>query len=363
MEIKEIEKILTDALREPDNTNLQVKYCDAITKYLKDNKSSEEILSIVIRGVDIDRAANYFDYLENVSKNDLEVILKQIRKGKKIKEIRGDYILKFLSGMFSMALMKVGNLESQCGNIITLIVATITAEKKPIPEIIYTPILQDYVLDDLDPKTVLPKWEAINIREEVLKEFAEIVLKIADGDNSDKYKSVRMWANRGMQYADEKIKKKKIEEKIPQSRISDLEEIVAHYRSVEIRFRKSVYQEAQLEEAIDTLNKEIADLHREKHELEGQIRALYAEIETMHNQLEKAKNEVGERAAINEAFEALKKNDETALLKDIAIELKAEYQDFVDSASDEMDEVLGEIYREKLKNIFKILNKKGITME
>ena len=62
------------------------------------------------------------------------------------------------------------------------------------------------------------------------------------------------------------------------------------------------------------------------------------------------------------AFGALKKNDESALLQDIANELKAEYQDFVESESDEMDLVLGEIYREKLRNIFKILDKKGITM-
>ena len=59
----------------------------------------------------------------------------------------------------------------------------------------------------------------------------------------------------------------------------------------------------------------------------------------------------------------MKKNDETALLRDIGNDLKAEYRDFMDSEKDEMDVTLGEIYREKIKNIFKILEKKGVKVD
>lgn len=52
-----------------------------------------------------------------------------------------------------------------------------------------------------------------------------------------------------------------------------------------------------------------------------------------------------------------------ALLKGIAEEISAEYKDFKESQNDEMDILLGEIYREKLNNIFKLLERKGIKME
>lgn len=71
---------------------------------------------------------------------------------------------------------------------------------------------------------------------------------------------------------------------------------------------------------------------------------------------------IGERKALNDAFDALKKNDESALLRDIGNDLKTEYSDFKDSENDEMDITLGEIYREKIRNIFKILEKKGVKV-
>ena len=104
-------------------------------------------------------------------------------------------------------------------------------------------------------------------------------------------------------------------------------------------------------------------MNEEKRNLEETIRTLNDDISKKQQLLDKAEKEVGERAAINEAFGALKKNDERSLLNDIAIELRAEYQDFVESESEEMDVLLGEIYREKVRNIFKILSKKGIKME
>ena len=363
MEIKDVEKALTEALQAPENTDLQAKYCDAVAEYLKENKSSDEILSIVIRGIDIDRAANYYDYLESASWNDLQSLMKQIRQSKEIKESKDDHAIKFLAGMLSMALMKAGNMENQCGNIITMIVAVITSEKKPLSVEIYGPILQDYVVEDLNPKVVFPQWKSIKASEDVCQQFSEILLNATNCEHVENYKSIRQWANRGLLYAEEKIKKRKIEEKIPKSRISDLTAIVEHYKAVEKQLRDSVYEIAKMQDEITGLQQQIGALQGEKRDLEGQIRALAEKVNAKQQQLDKAEKEVGERAAINEAFGALKKNDESAMLQDIANELKAEYQDFIASVSDPMDEDLGEIYREKLKNIFKILSKKGITME
>ena len=363
MEIKDIEKALSDALQAPEDEVLRSKYCASVADYLKENKSSDEVVSIVICGIDLDRAANYFDFLEGVSKNDLQSIWKQVRRSKELKEGQADHVLKFLAGMLAMSFMKAGNMSSLCGSVVTALVGIITDGKNPVSDKIYGPILCDYVFDDLNPREALPQWDTIRASDEVCQQFAEILLKVTDGENAERYKPFRQWANRGLRYIEEQIKKKKIEEKIPESKIANLTAIVEHYKAVEKQLRDSIYEIARLQDEMEELQKEVGVLHGEKRDLEGQNRTLSNDINAKQQQLDKAEKEVRERAAINEAFGALKKNDESALLNDIADELKTDYQDFVASELDEMDVVLGEIYREKLKNIFKILGKKGIRME
>lgn len=62
------------------------------------------------------------------------------------------------------------------------------------------------------------------------------------------------------------------------------------------------------------------------------------------------------------SLEHRKAMDEKAMLNDIARKLWAEYGDFMDSVDDKMDIMLGEIYREKLKSVFKILEQSGIEL-
>lgn len=363
MDVKDIEKTLIDALQAPDDPELRIRYGDAITEHLKDKRSTGEIVSIVIRGIDIDRAANYYDYLERASKNDLQSVWKQVRESKEAKRNTDNHTLKFLAGALALAFMKAGNMESQCGTIMTMMVAMINAKNRTIPVNVYGPILRDYILDDLDPKTILPRWETIKASEEVVAQFAQILLAMTEEEHAEEYKTVRQWAARGASFAEEQLKKKKIEEKIPKSRVSELMDIVEHYKVVEQLIRDSVYEAVKREEEINGLHQQIASLNEGKRNLEETIRTLNDDISKKQQLLDKAEKEVGERAAINEAFGALKKNDERSLLNDIAIELRAEYQDFVESESEEMDVLLGEIYREKVRNIFKILSKKGIKME
>ena len=64
-------------------------------------------------------------------------------------------------------------------------------------------------------------------------------------------------------------------------------------------------------------------------------------------------------------FEMLKncmEQDKQHMLYAVAEELHVEFADFYESVNDEMDVVLGEIYREKIKNIGKILKRHGIDV-
>lgn len=118
-----------------------------------------------------------------------------------------------------------------------------------------------------------------------------------------------------------------------------------------------------MEDTIDGLQNDISNLNSEKKILQSNIRSLKDNIEIQKKDLEKAAEEIDERKSINDAFTALKKNDEEGILKDIAEDLKLTYGQMKRSENMEMNAELGEIYREMLKRVFKSLEKKGIRMD
>lgn len=363
MEIKEVVTVLEEALGKPEDDGLKTKYAETIAAFLKENKSSDELVSIVVRGIDLDRASNYFDYLESVNKNDLQSVWKQIRESKTVSENKDNKGLKLLAGLLSLSFMKVGNIESQCGNIITRMISMIDDDKHPISDKEYTSVLIDFFVEEVLPSGKYPEWESFKIPGAVNKRLAEVVLQITAGADEEKYKSIRQWANRGIRFAEELIEKEQIESKIPESKVSDLFAIAEHYRTVEKQVRDDEYELARLGKVITGLQDEIDKLNLEKKTLESEISSLNGDVAENQKKIAEREKEIEERKKINDAADALKRNDEEGLLRDIANDLKAEYRDFADSENDAMDEQLGEIYREKLRNIFKILAKKGIRME
>ena len=167
----------------------------------------------------------------------------------------------------------------------------------------------------------------------------------------------------GVRFAENLIEKEAIEERIPKSKIEDLLAIVDHYKSVEKQVREDVYEIAKRDVAIRELQDEISELNAEKKRLQEEIASLQGSIEEQKKNLKKASEEIDERKIINDAFAALKRNDEQGLLMDIAQDLKVTYKQLKRSENKEMDVELGEIYREMLKKVFKLLDKKGIRME
>lgn len=364
MEIKDLKIILDAALKNQEDDAASNKYCDAITECLKGKKISEEVLGIVIRGIDIDRAANFFDYLEKVQKNDIQSLWKKIRDCKEMKDNSNNNAVKFLSALLLQSLLRLGSTEIICSGVLTALMHVLKNGKKQIPRKIYEPIILDYLIMDIPPKGTLLRWDEIKSPGEPSLDFCEIVLAITAGkEKQECFKAVRVWANSGIRYAEKKIRTENIEARIPKSHINDLIALVQHYQSVEDQVRKAEYKIEDLGDEIQKLQGQLVELDQEKSSLEGDIKRLESTIEAKQGMLSKAEREVDERKAINDAFNTKKKMDEAALLSDIANELKAIYQDFKESASDPMDEILGEIYREHIRNIFKILKNKGIEVE
>lgn len=80
-------------------------------------------------------------------------------------------------------------------------------------------------------------------------------------------------------------------------------------------------------------------------------------------ELEKLREENAELKRLVSAQKKYRADSEKALLEEIAHSLNAEYGDFIETIDMPMCEMLGKIYREKCKQIFKILEKKGLIFE
>lgn len=363
MELSDIKKILEETTKNSENDELIKKYTELISAYLSENKLNDELVSLVVNRIDIDRASNLFDYLESLTQKDVQNAWKQIRDNKTVAENVDNNGLKLIAGLLSLAVMKVGNIECLTETIITKLTSMIEDEKKPITKESYSSVLSDFFVEDIVSLDELPNWDALKLPGNVNKRFALALSQIVEEKTDAKYMIIRRWASSGVRYANEQIEKEVIEAKIPKSKISDLQALVDHYTKVEMQLKESVYEIAKLEKDIKGLQDEIGQLNLEKRSLEREIIDLKGNVVEHQEMIKEKEIEIAERKKFNEAADALKKNDEEGLLRDIANELKAEFSDFKDSENDAMDEQLGEIYREKLRNIFKILAKKGIRME
>lgn len=363
MDIKNIENILNEALKETDNLKLKKDYGEAITEYLEEHKSTDEVITIVTKGFSIDQGANYYEFLESMPKEEYTGVWKQIKKNKTIKSNINNNGLRFVAGIFAMALMNESILESQKHHMLSLMMDIVNAEKEKNGNKSYELILKEVFVDYFPHNYSFPIWEKISAMGKCQKEFAQIILDIIQDQPEKEYVGIRYWASEGLKSAEAQIEKEKIESRIPKSRIEDLQSIVEHYKAVEKQVKKDVYELARLEKNVNNLQQDINRLQKEKGELCSQIETLKQKHQNLQNKLEKAERTISEHKAINDSFSSVKKHEEEALLKEIADEISAEYRDFKDSQYDEMDVVLGEIYREKLRNVFKILERKGITME
>lgn len=361
MEELQLQELMEKALNNPEDSAANIEYIDAVLDYLDKKKTTNDILSIIIEGIDIDRAANYYDYFTSLEKKEVQNEWKIIKKNSEIKK-NGRNALKFITGILTLCFLKEGYLEGLCGDVVCFLVDMIDSETKTIVAKTYTPVINAYFLEDLGTDIELPKYDTINAPYRKLKRLGEIIVESISEKDTFAYMPIMQWSKKGIDYCNKMIEKQKIEENIPKSRIDDLKEIVEHYQKVESIVRDDQYEIASLHQDISELQKSILNLENEKQELKKELDVLNLQLHNSKNELMRAENEVAERKAINDAFDALKENDIASLYKDIASDLKSIYQDFIETQSDEMDVELGEIYRDKIQSIFRILKNKGIEV-
>jgi len=114
----------------------------------------------------------------------------------------------------------------------------------------------------------------------------------------------------------------------------------------------------------------IKEILEQKNELEQYIEAIKKELEYCkrdYTTLENSKRELEmllkEREEIISIYGKDKSNSQMEMLNGISENLKAEYLDFLESVDIEMSVEMGEVYKEKIIEIFRILEKNGVRVE
>lgn len=361
MEIKEIREIVIEC-KNSGSEDMQKKYISELESFLSANKINQELINLMIFGVEIDRAKVICSYLESANADAKNAFIKSIKDNDAIKANSNNSALSFLLLVLSVASIKSKNLENVAISTITTLNDLIFSTMKKVADE-QKQIIKDCYIGSITSNNFV-EWNSDKYDYKAVKAFTDIVIDvIREQGEAEQNKLLLSWLVKGSQKAETEIERQRIEADIPQSKVNDIRVLVEHYEKVEKILLKTVHDKADLEKLLASREAEIAELKRAKSDLEYEVKSLKGNIDSKNQSLDAAQKEIEERKELNKAQTQYREDSQASLLKEIAGALKAEYSDYAESKNDEMDVMLGEIYRDKVGNIFKILESKGIKVE
>lgn len=363
MKIEEVNNYLQECIQDSEDGDKIYAYKNGLNKYLEENGISEEVIKLIIQGINIDRG-EILDFLIGLDEKKLNKSWIIIKKNDDISNGTNINAFKFIVLLFCEALNQCGDLNKICVNIFLCMMNMIDGKKRSISIDKCKEVIKEEFVENIDKNSKLINWNDVKNSENQILSFTFIMQKILEELNDNKVKYIlRPWIAEGLEYAKGEIEYKKIMESIPKSRVGELKELVVHYEETEKVLLEKAFKINSLEKLNEKLKENLLKIESEKRELEHIITDLKKKLDLKNIKIEEAGKEIQERKEINDAFDALKESDEKAMLKDIGGELKSIYIDYSNSVNDKMDIELGEIYRDNVRRIFKILKNKGVEVE
>lgn len=160
----------------------------------------------------------------------------------------------------------------------------------------------------------------------------------------------------GKKVSEKKTKKTK-------KKSEELKGLAEYFEKLELVAEENAKELQDKESRIDELNKQIVSKDGEIDDLHMELMKLKAELRDKSRSSDELTKKLEESMEMNLSFETIKASREENLKKDIANSLRNIYEDYINSINETMDIELGEIYREKIGEIFQILEKDGVKVE
>ena len=369
MDVKTIREKLAAVLKEQENDTKYRVFIDDYTMLLDEVKVNTDTANLAIEAVKLDQGTNFLDIFAELDKKQIKDAWKIILNCGEFKKNTDDGTFELMCSFAASALAGDANTYSILGNILT---AMVNSAKLPEQEKIDTAayeIVRELLLEALPKNTKFPEWETVKMASNHMESFCTIMehtlaLKSVQeaGNGIPAAFNMNMWIAKGKQYVEEtRILKEKKKNK-PPKRSMELRKLAEHFEKVEEELDKAICETARLTSQIDFLQERLNESERTVSEKDKEIKVQQTEIEGLKTRVSQANQEVDERKKLNDAQVQYREDTQAALLQDIARALKPEYGDYAETINVPMNEMLGKIYREKLKQIFKILEQKGIKV-
>lgn len=355
-------------LAKPEDDARYQAYMNAYTMLLDEVKVTSDTANLAIDGVDIDQGVNFLDIFVSLDAKEIQEAWKVTRGSESYKKNDNYNALKLMCSFAASALGGDENTSKLLGNILNAFVHTLkTSKQKSIQPIVYS-IVRDNFVGQLPLNVKYPSWEKVKITPESGLAFCSIVeetIGISSGiceDDSTIYK-LKKWLADGKAYLEVAKELKEREKNKPPKKSTELLALVEHYKKLEDELDKTISENVNCIIENKRLREHLVKIENEKKNLEKTVETLQKDIHELTIKVDNANKEVDERKKLNVAQVQYREDVQVSLLQDIARALKAEYGDFAETVNYPMNEMLGEIYREKLKQVFKILEQKGIKVE
>lgn len=370
MDIKAVREKLAQVLQTPEDDAKYQAYINAYTMLLDEVKINADTANLAIEGVTLDQGVNFLDTFAALNKKEVQEAWNITRECEGYKNNVDFKALKLMCFFTASALDGDDNTASILGNILTAVVFLLKlSNQEEIPAEVYQ-ILEEDILEMLTKDAKFPEWKSIKMTLEHVLLFCTAMATVLEMPIVQERRSkipavfaVKKWISSGKAYVEEAKERKEKENNKPPKKSEELLKLVKHFKQLEDELDRSIFACTKLTIEKKNLQEEFYKSEFDRREKEKIIKELQTEIEGLKSKVSQANQEVDERKKLNDAQVQYREDVQASLLQDIARALKAEYGDYAETKDAPMNEMLGEIYREKLKQIFKILEQKGIKVE
>jgi len=368
MNKSELKSIQNICRKSKENVNNKIKYSSAVSTYMKSEDIDSDFISLILDGIFIDQGVNFVENFMDLDTSKRITVWNTLKNNNEIIEGKNGFCL--LCGLFASSLYEK-RLEDLAAPIMTAFAnngATLLNIKDGNQIVDVT--LKDFFIDALPLDITYPKWRTYKITSKTAEEIIGILecyvqaeQKRLKGKKTPELEHLKAWIVQGKRNKKRLIEDEKIAEITCDSRFTELQELASYYKDLENQYNDIVVKLWKASESIETLESKLAKSTVRITESKRIISKYEEKIKKQEEQLKHYTNALSESEDLNKSFGTVKKDSEQAMLKDIANALHNIYEDYSVTKYETMDEELGEIYRDHLTSMFRILNEKGVVIK
>lgn len=398
MHKENLEKLLKEVINEDNKITIRQNYERELVGFITEIGMTDEVINIVLEGFNIDFGKTFIQYILTCdSGKDRNKIYAMLEKNKYFNRNIESISFKLLCTLMHASL-EMKNADDKLWQIIVRKLPHMA--KQEDNAIGCENVFCDLFVDKLNENVNLPDIFKLKCTEGDIERFTICINSFCEKLSSklelkDIIARLKDWVNYSTNNINEDIENspnkkantntkkqqdsvsinycnksknthENIEEKKNQNKkakIDQFKDLVKYYEKVENDYTSSLLKIQELYSKIDILNGDIEKMSNIISCQTDRIFHLETSLSLAQKTIDKKDSEISNRDSVISIFDKDKNNSLSELLNSIATSLKYEYLDFQESINCEINDTLGEVYREKIIEIFKILEKNGIKME